>query len=124
MVNIATKSFWLSGQWAVIPYIPVAVATTEYGDLMLFGSPTILDEWGRRRIDSLLEDGTRIIAVVVIPVEYIIANQFPMIYLIKPETAKELLSKVENVTVKHVAKDFPEYLIKAGKASELRSKWS
>jgi len=58
------------------------------------------------------------------PKEYIVANQFPMLYLLKPETARELVSKVENATVKHVANDFPEYLIKSGKASELRSKWS
>jgi len=98
------------------------VEVTEYGDIMI---NTYLDEWGRRRIDNLLEDGTSIIVVVVpAPIVYIIANQFPMIYILKPETAKELLSKVENATVKHVAKDFPEYLIKVGKASELRSKWS
>jgi len=59
-----------------------------------------------------------------IPQLYIVANQFPMIYLAKPETAKELLSKVEGATVNHVAKDYPEYLIKVGKACELRSKFS
>jgi len=31
---------------------------TEYGDLML---NTYIDEWGRRKIDGLLEDGTKII---------------------------------------------------------------
>jgi hypothetical protein len=41
---------------------------TEYGDVMI---STLLDEWGRRRIDGVLEDGTRVIiaaAVVVIAV--------------------------------------------------------
>jgi hypothetical protein len=33
---------------------------TEYGDVML---DAYVDEWGRRRIDGLLEDGTRIILV-------------------------------------------------------------
>jgi len=61
--------------------------------------------------------------VITYPVE-LIANQFPMIYILKPEVAKELVSKVKNVVVIHVANDFPEYLIKSGKASELRSKWS
>jgi len=98
------------------------VEVTEYGDIMI---NTYLDEWGRRRINGLLEDGTWIIIVAIpAPKEYIIANQFPMIYLLKPESARELISKVENVTVKHVARDFPEYLIKVGKAGELRSKWS
>jgi len=40
---------------------------TEYGDIMAFGSPAILDEWGRRKIDALLEDATFIIVVVVPP---------------------------------------------------------
>jgi len=58
------------------------------------------------------------------PRVYVVAGQFPMIYLLKPETAKELVSKVENVAVSHVANDFPEYLIQKGRASEFRSKWS
>jgi len=37
---------------------------TEYGDVML---NSYIDEWGRRRIDGLLEDGTKIIVVVVVP---------------------------------------------------------
>jgi len=58
------------------------------------------------------------------PIEYIINNQFPMIYLIKPETTKELISKVENATVKQVTMDFPKYLIKQDKANELISKFT
>jgi hypothetical protein len=38
--------------------------------------------------------------------------------------AKMLISKVEGVTISHVAKDFPKILIKSGKAQELRSKFS
>jgi len=36
---------------------------TEYGDLMLDG----VDEWGFRKIDGLLEDGTRIMVSEVPP---------------------------------------------------------
>jgi len=57
-------------------------------------------------------------------VETIVAKTFPMLYLSKPATAQELISKVEGATVKHVAKDYPEKLIKEGKAKELRSKFS
>ena len=57
-------------------------------------------------------------------VETITAKSFPMLYLSKPVTAQELISKVEGATVKHVAKDYPEKLIKEGKAKELRSKFS
>jgi len=57
------------------------------------------------------------------PAEHIVANQFPMLYLLKPEKAKELISKVENATIKHVARSFPEHLVKAGRACELKSKW-
>ena len=36
---------------------------TEYGEFMLFGSPAILDEWGFRKIDGILEDGRKVIIV-------------------------------------------------------------
>ena len=36
---------------------------SEYGEVMAFGSPAILDEWGFRKIDGLLEDGTTVIVV-------------------------------------------------------------
>jgi hypothetical protein len=52
------------------------------------------------------------------------AKTFPMFYLLKPVKAQELMSQVEGVTVSNVAKDFPEQLIKEGKAKELRSKFS
>jgi hypothetical protein len=40
---------------------------TEYGDIMI---NAYMDEWGRRKVDSLLEDGAKIIvvAVPVVPV--------------------------------------------------------
>jgi hypothetical protein len=57
-------------------------------------------------------------------VETITAKSFPMLYLSKPVTAKELVSKVEGATIAILAKDFPKYLIRAGKAQELRSRWS
>ncbi len=38
---------------------------TEYADYMI---NAVLDEWGNRKIDGILEDGTRIIiAIPVIP---------------------------------------------------------
>jgi len=58
------------------------------------------------------------------PIEYIIAKQFPMLYIVKPVKAMELVSKVENPTIVDIANDLPKYLIKMGKACELRSKWS
>jgi len=36
---------------------------TEYGEIVLNG----VDEWGKRRIDSLLEDGVRVIVAVAPP---------------------------------------------------------
>jgi hypothetical protein len=57
-------------------------------------------------------------------VETITAKSFPMIYLSKPVKAEELISKVEGATIKDVAKDYPKYLLRAGKAQELKSKWS
>ena len=69
---------------------------------------------------------TLLLAFVVPPafVETITAQSFPMLYLSKPVKAEELISKVEGATITTVAKDFPEELLKAGKAKELRSKWS
>ncbi len=36
---------------------------SEYGDVVLIA----IDEWGRRRINVLLEDGTKVIVIVAIP---------------------------------------------------------
>ena len=58
------------------------------------------------------------------PIETVTAKDFPMSYLEKPVKAEALISKVEGATVTHVAKDFPEVLIKEGKAKELKSKFS
>jgi hypothetical protein len=38
--------------------------------------------------------------------------------------AKMLISKVQGATLSHVAKDFPEVLVKSGKAQDLRSKFT
>jgi hypothetical protein len=57
-------------------------------------------------------------------VETIVAKSYPMQYLEKPVKAQELTSKVEGATIAHTAKDFPEVLLKTGKASELRSKFA
>ena len=63
-------------------------------------------------------------AVVVAIVETITAKSFPMLYLPKPAKAQELISKVEGATITKIVKDYPEELLKTGKAKELRSKWS
>ena len=55
--------------------------------------------------------------------ETIVAKTFPMAYLEKAATVQELTSKVEGATITHIAKDFPETLLKKGKSKELRSKW-
>ena len=51
---------------------------TEYGEVMAFGSPAILDEWGFRKIDGLLEDGTKIIIVVPPPVKKPASSIIPL----------------------------------------------
>lgn len=56
--------------------------------------------------------------------ETIVAMNFPMLYLSKPVKAEELISKVEGATITVVCKEFPQQLIKAGKANELRDKWT
>jgi hypothetical protein len=56
-------------------------------------------------------------------VETIIAKDFPMLYLSKPVKAEELRSKIEGATITKVAQEFPELLLKTGKAKELRSRW-
>jgi len=53
--------------------------------------------------------------------ETIVAKEFPMLYY--AESPQELRSKVSGAVITHVAKDFPEALLKTGKAKELRSKW-
>ena len=97
------------------------VDITEYGDIMI--NP-VMDEWGRTKIDSLLEDGTIIIVVVVPPVVTITAQSFPMLYLAKPVEAQELISKVEGATIIKIAQDYPERLLRSGRARELKSKFS
>jgi hypothetical protein len=64
------------------------------------------------------------ISVPPVFIETITAMSFPMLYVEKPVKAEELVSKVEGATISHVSKDFPEALIKSGKAKELRSKFS
>ena len=56
--------------------------------------------------------------------ETIVAQEFPMLYLAEPVTANELTSRVSGATVTIETQDFPRRLLKKGKASELRSKWS
>ena len=56
--------------------------------------------------------------------ETIIAMVFPMLYRAEPVTAKELGSRVSGATITRVAQEYPQVLLKSGKAKELRSKWS
>jgi len=58
------------------------------------------------------------------PTETITAKNFPMLYVSKPVKTQELISKVEGATITKVANDFPEELIKSGKAAELKSKFA
>ena len=57
-------------------------------------------------------------------VETITAKNFPMLYVSKPVKTQELISKVEGATITKVANDFPQELIKSGKAAELKSKFA
>jgi hypothetical protein len=54
----------------------------------------------------------------------IVAKDFPMDYLPSPAKAEQLTSKVSGATITKVSQDYPEILIKSGKAQELRSKFS
>jgi len=86
-----------------------------------------------RTIDALYLIYTRLVEpyearfyelpVIVVPVETIVAKEFPMTYLESPVKAKELRSKVSGAVIKKVSQDYPLVMLKSGKASELRSKW-
>jgi hypothetical protein len=58
------------------------------------------------------------------PAETITARSYPMYYLATPPKATELVSKVSGATVTRVTRDYPEILIKSGKARELRSRFT
>jgi hypothetical protein len=57
-------------------------------------------------------------------VETITAKDFPMGYLPSPIKAQELASKVSGTTILLASQEYPRRLIKAGKAAELRGKFS
>jgi len=57
-------------------------------------------------------------------VETVVAMDFPMGFLAEPVVARELRSRVSGASVSRVARDFPEILVKSGKAQELRSKFA
>ena len=57
-------------------------------------------------------------------VETIVAKDFPMVYRAEPVTVKELRSRVSGATVTKIANPFPQEIVKAGKARDLRSRWS
>lgn len=56
--------------------------------------------------------------------ETIIAMEFPMLYRAEPVTSKELRSRVSGATITKIANIFPQELLKAGKAKDLRSRWA
>ncbi|MEM4700619.1 MAG: hypothetical protein QXZ51_00570 [Candidatus Bathyarchaeia archaeon] len=61
---------------------------TEYGDVML---NAYLDEWGRRRTDSLLENGIKILAVGVAPIIKTWFNSLKTIHIFRrPQRAMKL----------------------------------
>ncbi|MEM4847030.1 MAG: hypothetical protein QW794_04660 [Thermosphaera sp.] len=100
---------------------------TEYGEVVF----NTVDEWGRVRVDSLLEDGTYVFPIEVVPppppppvVEYLTAMSFPMLYVSRPESSRDLVSKVSGASVIAVSNDIPRYLVRYGRAQELRSKWT
>jgi hypothetical protein len=68
----------------------------------------------------------KLIDFVAIPVvvETIVAEDFPRQYLESPIKAQQLTSKVSGATIQTVSQDYPEHLIKKGKAQELKSKWT
>lgn len=47
-----------------------------------------------------------------------------MLYRFEPVTSKELRSRVSGATITKVAQEYPQILLKSGKAKELRSKWA
>jgi len=77
----------------------------------------VVDEFGRRRIKGLLETGR-----IVIVVEYVVVNSFPMYYYERGK-AQELISKVSGAIITVVAKTYPHRLLKKTEAQQLTSKW-
>jgi len=61
---------------------------------------------------------------VVVAREYVVAMTFPMVYLEKPVSAQELISKEEGFAVTRASASLPEHLVKSGKVAELRSKFA
>ncbi len=57
-------------------------------------------------------------------VETIIGKDFLMLYRAEPVTSKELRSRVNGATITKIANTFPQEILKAGKAKDLRSKWA
>jgi len=53
-----------------------------------------------------------------------IAQTYPKLYLEAPVRQQELVNKVSGVTITKTTNELPSYLIKAGTASELRSKFT
>jgi hypothetical protein len=92
---------------------------------------TKVGQFAHLRIDDEtlpLADQTRsqewAFAVVAPPQEIIVAKDFPMEYLPTPTKATQLTSKVSNITIQLVSKDYPLTLIKKGKANILKSKFT
>jgi len=73
---------------------------------------------------SIAEESITTSIPVALPLETIVAKDFPMEYLPTPTKATQLTSKVSNITIQLVSKDYPLTLIKKGKANILKSKFT
>jgi hypothetical protein len=73
---------------------------------------------------SIAEESITTSIPVAPPLETIVAKDFPMEYLPTPTKATQLTSKVSNITIQLVSKDYPLTLIKKGKANILKSKFT
>jgi membrane-associated PAP2 superfamily phosphatase len=73
---------------------------------------------------SIAEESISTSLAVALPLETIVAKDFPMEYLPTPTKATQLTSKVSNITIQLVSKDYPLTLIKKGKANILKSKFT
>jgi hypothetical protein len=72
---------------------------------------------------SIAEESITTSLAVAPPQEIIVAKDFPMEYLPTPAKATQLTSKVSNITIQLVSKDYPLTLIKKDKANILKSKF-
>ena len=86
------------------------IEITEDGRLVIFGEPKILEEFGKRKIDSLLEDGTKTITVLYLGISY--TKRYGRTY---EEWAREKAKRILEVLRTFYLKGIPldvQYLMK------------